>query len=1287
MYDRSGRKTLLRLRLDAEVDPEELRAWIRAIDAQQLIFLDTVRSVHLVDPRSGRSAKTARVAIRLRQPVDLALRPGLVMQAERALISEPGTRGRSWERYSIEYPVPSDQRRAHKQTGDTTPMAVAVPRAPSNSVLAAGLPLGISTDLPVSLNAQFDPESSRRSITHRPWNSWLFARLADLVGAIAVARFAEEPRGAWQAVPLIKETDADDPWLDEQLVTLATTAQKRVAKTVRLGGGDVDSLVYESPPLERVLGESDLQHLGHGLTPVKRAWRGSTGRWRQVLDEVGDVQIVDSRAALELLEEDELMAGRPARWFARLVDAALAEDLEQELRTARCIVTADGERVAPAGGVALVRRMDRRGLAARLELARPIAVEFVGRGAPIRVRDWLARGGLLAELPDARGALSALSRIPEDRPADLDDETLKLVRDALEDVEDSERATLGMAIGRRVRIDGFHWVNGKRVRGRVVPGKSYLPTAISQETRGWAQAAGTTPGLAWIDSRYIRVLRRASREEAGARRFLVALGAEVVPRLVERGSFHEPVPIPDEVPAAQEEALVDAAHATDFAKDWSCPDLELVLEDISRQRVDRKRRARARALFETIAQHWERFAETVEAQTAWYYRTWRYDISVPSTWIASAASQPWLTNKKGRRSAPRSLAIDTPLTRLTRGADPNQYVAELGESDSGSPFVSALGIKGTAPASELLRELASLRDRHGAEVNEENIRPHYLALANLCRSRGTQDEVGDVTVTELRRAFGVGAGLILTAVGWKTPRDVRLGKAIFGGRRVLLPESSPTAPLWRTLGVSRPTVDDCASVLEEIAEAAEEPAPEDRGIIVDTLRYLADQEQALRGARRRRLARFPLWTSRGWIRSADVVAVEDRSLEAELGRHLPVWLPGCSLQTLKSIPEMRGVKLLDEEAFAIAPSTANQASDAAEMTRYLFRAALGHFSSKLAESEPALWSHGDWKALENLELLEASDLTVNLRLGRKILTIPRDLHLEGRDHLYFRAEEDLGEPDLGGRAVATFFPRDAGEIVPYAWSYAWRRADAEGPPTDPLHLAREGDEGDELDDLANKGKKVKGKPLFGGGAVNGKGARAKKTRARPTPRLLKDFSNAVIGNVTIEGGKIPEPKPKRKRPRLIDPPAHPPAPPNGSKALHEWTDQEKETRGFEILAAALKSLDGVELGDFRALRNVGADSIDNLRRYFEMKAHLGTVPDEITLEPSEFERAATIDGKGAYFLAVVGGLEEGSDTVIRIFAHPLRTLRWKRTSTLRLAGVRTARALVIPIDESTTENV
>jgi hypothetical protein len=83
-----------------------------------------------------------------------------------------------------------------------------------------------------------------------------------------------------------------------------------------------------------------------------------------------------------------------------------------------------------------------------------------------------------------------------------------------------------------------------------------------------------------------------------------------------------------------------------------------------------------------------------------------------------------------------------------------------------------------------------------------------------------------------------------------------------------------------------------------------------------------------------------------------------------------------------------------------------------------------------------------------------------------------------------------------------------------------------------------------------------------------------------------------------------------------------------------------------VLAVALQSLDGSDLEDYHHIRNIGSDSIDNLRRYFEMKAHAGGIPNEISMTAAEIERALRDQDK--YFLAVVGGLETG-ELIVRDF--------------------------------------
>ena len=112
-----------------------------------------------------------------------------------------------------------------------------------------------------------------------------------------------------------------------------------------------------------------------------------------------------------------------------------------------------------------------------------------------------------------------------------------------------------------------------------------------------------------------------------------------------------------------------------------------------------------------------------------------------------------------------------------------------------------------------------------------------------------------------------------------------------------------------------------------------------------------------------------------------------------------------------------------------------------------------------------------------------------------------------------------------------------------------------------------------------------------------------------------------------------------------------------------YSDEEKEELALSILQLAVNG-ESTELRDYRHLRGVGADAIDKLRRYFEIKSFYGPLPDQVDLTANEAERAFLEGDK--FFLAVVAGLEEGYDTVVRIFSNPLRVLgrKWPTSTTL-----------------------
>ncbi|MBI3969917.1 MAG: DUF3883 domain-containing protein [Chloroflexi bacterium] len=92
--------------------------------------------------------------------------------------------------------------------------------------------------------------------------------------------------------------------------------------------------------------------------------------------------------------------------------------------------------------------------------------------------------------------------------------------------------------------------------------------------------------------------------------------------------------------------------------------------------------------------------------------------------------------------------------------------------------------------------------------------------------------------------------------------------------------------------------------------------------------------------------------------------------------------------------------------------------------------------------------------------------------------------------------------------------------------------------------------------------------------------------------------------------------------------------------------------------------------------------MDELRRYFELKAHAQEAPEDVELAANEAERAAR--ERKQFFLAVVSGLEQGVETEVRIIQDPIHTLDWRPSTTVTLSGVRTKPSVRVSFRDATS---
>ncbi len=1324
-YDPSARNTLLVIPLDAEVDTAALSQFMVNLGTRSLVFLRSIRRIALIDPKTGAAIVDHQLHDRRRHTVTLEVH-GHVLDGEVIELTDRDRR-QTYVRYLVEVPLEADEWRHNKATGPTTTLGVCVPRDPEEGLLYDRLPLPVPSRLPVGLNAQFDPDTSRSTLTERAWNTRRFVELGDLVAAVALDLFARDPRRGWGAVPLLHDVpDGIGEWLRERFVLdVIGCCHSRLGDALRLGPQNeqrpIDEIVFEDTLLQDVLTEHDQERLAEGCSAVPAAHRDRFGRWRDVLQELGRSRRLGVEDALELLElADEDLGDREPTWYLAFAAAAINAEIFDEFCAKRSVLLTDGSRVAPPGSDeprSLVVRDEERSLASRLGLTLPIhPVYTAGDKTASGVSDELKGAKLLVEAYESDAEALALLAKGEREPVRLDDDALLSLRDALEQLTDERRRELGPKVGRAIELRGFSYDEHGRAENQwVSPSTSYLPKQIDHETDSFGRAAAKAPGLAWLSPDYARVLKRpGGRRELGAQGLLVRLGAQTFPRLVappneiqrysrdpRRASSIEHATLPP-VQATEVRAL--SQRATYLIEDRWSPDLDAVIDDIHNDRAGPGRKRRAAALIGLLARGWERYyAEHATAQAVWDYDG-RLNPrgEVIATWLARAASQPWLPSQTGALKAPLDLHLPSEANRLTVGDKRSLYLMPLDNQILRSPVIAALRIRRGPSATSIVSTLEELRDggKRGASIDAK-ARTAYRILALACPPDGRgQRPVDDMTVSALRLRFAGGRGqrggrgLLLIDGHWFTPTQVFRGPPIFGQRRPFVPNSSHLEPLWRTLSVEPPDAREGVAVLREIARAP--LVNTDRPVVIETMQMLAQEVEEMSPQLHGTLKTLPVWTGEEWTSQRPVYAIGDESVAVAVADQARVWQPGFAIDGMESLIDALGLALIPPEHF-VPITNAGYGAAAGDECRQRFVLAVEHLKAELAQRDQQLYGTLTipWEKLASARPVLDCDLEVVASVPGRRLTAPTAAHLVREPLILFaRSVEDLGSAEGGGRAIADLFGGDRQKVA-WAWVAMWQKAD-DGARAPRIQLSSDATEIDEDDRLARLQTQADDRRSRTRTTTKKKADTTADKSTTVQVRKLKEIGKlepsrgSIINSGAPRGGIIiPE---RRRRAAAGGGGSHsnyvvPDVRADGQTSTKADANptvlpplNAREQLAYDAVRAALAFGAG-EVADLRHRRGVGADAIDELRQSFEIKMSSGKdIPSEITLTPNEVERARTDPD---FFLAVVAGLEEGAgDLRVRLIFDPLGRLPLRLRSDLTFGGVRDAEALeyVFPVN-------
>ena len=1302
--------TTLRIPIaEGTVNSTDIEKWLDRWDDGALLFLRHVCQVTLL----SRAGETIReLALSRSDYEEIAVEETTLVDTVARHRAEASD-GRSWLVYSAETPTPAGISRARKETDSKTPISVALPLQPvQNGGVYAGLPVA-PTRLSLFTSAQFDPLTSRLGFADTDWNRALVPVVAEFWLHAALDLFQVDPQVAWHAMPTWEAIEEDSPSSLVERIELEIVDQATLELASRLsfhvpGQGSIclSELAVEAKPLEEIITEIETASLAGLPAALPSEFRDRYGRWRIVLEDWASAgadlpEQVSVEQALDLLEDET----RPADVTIALTAVALNEDLSERLLELRCVIASDGRHLVPPSGDSP------EAIAAEVTpLADQLGVVTLLHGShlsPVKtaraVLEWLKECGALIDGSDDRAVvhrLAAAGRSGRQLGETLTDEQVQALRDAFELMDPAEWRALGNDVGRAISLDGYTYDGDHYGEVSVRPMDAYLPRAIDRERDSFAVAAERTPGLKWLNDEYLNTLRSPrGRRGIGAQRFLRLLGAALAPRLRQhpelRRRFSDPrLGLRRTVrPAPQERtrALLDR-NATYTLQDYDSPDLQAVIDDIATERRKRQRQRRAGALLATLGRAWERnLSDFAEVESAYDHNVWQMTGQIRAFWLWQAGDVPWLDDASGTPRRPIELQIRTPGNAAIHDYDSSDYLHRDLNHQNLREVLNAIGVSGGPNRSGLVDMLRRLRDE-SEEVGlpaiglKQEVAALYGALAH---DLGATASHSDLPPVQLRSEFQQGRGLVLTDLGWLPPSSIFGGPPIFGTYGAFAPPVADAEPLWQALNLKEPSPDDCLRVIHRIARKRSGPDSEDETILLETLRALASHYGRGNTVEGRRLARLVLWTSKGWVRDRPVFATNDPVLAKGLWDQLSIWDPGGDLEQFRSLLDpLRVEEIQAVDAEVVDPVLAYEDPEATD----LFRSALSLLAEDLARNDSQLVQamKVTWDDLLGFDVSVHPSLSLRVPVvsagARRAYTSEADAKLDiSQGKMFVRNVSVLPRVDGGGRALASVFSGSMRRLA-QAWRAACDRAE-DGLQARRLELAQQranreqaemeldvGGLTDSFRIMTETNRAGRKRSAQRSETARRQDARARGVAALGSPRRLVDTGSLTIvdprGRIE-KGTKTVRPQ-KDKGGNLVEPSGVSKAPRNRTH-IRGYSDLDRETVGKNLAQMVLSS-EHEDIVDLRTERGVGADLVDDMNRFYELKVYAGAEPDQVTLTNAEVRRALSTSD---FFLIVVSGVEEGGDPPkLRVFVNPLKQLQVTDSGSITLSGVRSTASLV-----------